>query len=504
MTIINTTGTVTVTSGSTAVTGSGTNWVASGIAGGTLFVNGGAYPIASVNSNTSLTLAIAYVGTTQSGRPYAIAVEQAVLAQTTANANRLADLLDQINPLGTYTSFSSSLMANANADAWRAGLGLGTMATQNASAVAITGGTIQINAGTVGAPSLARTGDIDTGFWFPEPGAIALSSNGTEVLRTTSANALGVGVTAPTCRVDIAALTTSAPGLRVAGGGTKGTAVAQNGDIRVGAGGTADGYMAYNWGAGATVIGNSWNSASGNLLLETRNGSVQNLALYGTGGARFGGTVGIQSDPVSGVGLAVRNDLLAYSAALRLINGQNFGYGVGAEFAQPVVSGGAVVVTGSTVSAWESNNNASLRFSTMGGGTLSERLRIGPTGLLRAFAYGAGTLTTDAAGNITASSDERLKTDITAFSRGLDDITRITPISYRWSALSGLDQMTVYSGFSAQDVEAAIPEAVGAGADGYLSVDLRPIVAALVNAVKTLQMKNDELAARVAAMEAGS
>jgi len=115
---------------------------------------------------------------------------------------------------------------------------------------------------------------------------------------------------------------------------------------------------------------------------------------------------------------------------------------------------------------------------------------------IRFNAYGAGTLTTDGSGNITAVSDERIKSNIRPFSRGLSDVIAINPILHGYTTESGLDQTRDdYAGFSAQQVQTIIPEAVGVNADGMLSFSDRPIIAALVNAVK-------ELSARVAALEA--
>lgn len=139
MTTYNTTGTIAVTSGSTAVTGSGSNWSAAGIASGTLYVEGAAYPVLSVASDTGLTLAIPYAGTTGSGKTYAIAVEQQILAATTANANRLAVILDSLSPLSDFATFSNGLMENTNPAAWRSGLELGSLAIQNDSDVTLSG-----------------------------------------------------------------------------------------------------------------------------------------------------------------------------------------------------------------------------------------------------------------------------------------------------------------------------------------------------------------------------
>lgn len=109
--------------------------------------------------------------------------------------------------------------------------------------------------------------------------------------------------------------------------------------------------------------------------------------------------------------------------------------------------------------------------------------------------YGAGTLTTDASGNITATSDERLKTAIRPFSPGLKAVTELDPITFAWREETGLDTAHRYAGFSAQDVEAAIPEAVGITADEMRTLNDRAILAALVNSIK-------ELNARIAELEA--
>jgi hypothetical protein len=125
----------------------------------------------------------------------------------------------------------------------------------------------------------------------------------------------------------------------------------------------------------------------------------------------------------------------------------------------------------------------------------AERMRISTAGAIKFNNYGAGTLTTDGSGNITAVSDERIKKNIRPFSRGLSDIIAINPILHGYSIASGLDQSRDdYAGFSAQQVQPLIPEAIGVNADGMLSFSDRPIMAALVNAVK-------ELSARLAALE---
>ena len=120
------------------------------------------------------------------------------------------------------------------------------------------------------------------------------------------------------------------------------------------------------------------------------------------------------------------------------------------------------------------------------------------TGAVKFNAYGAGALTTDASGNITAASDERIKSNIRPFSRGLAEILAINPILHGYTEESGLDQSRDdYAGFSAQQVQKIIPEAIGENANGMLSFSDRPVMAALVNAMQEL---NANLVAQVAAL----
>ena len=68
------TGLSSVTNGSATVTGSGTLWSANVSAGDSFTIAGDGvmYDVASVNSNTSITLSVAYAGPTASGAVYAI------------------------------------------------------------------------------------------------------------------------------------------------------------------------------------------------------------------------------------------------------------------------------------------------------------------------------------------------------------------------------------------------------------------------------------------------
>jgi hypothetical protein len=113
---------------------------------------------------------------------------------------------------------------------------------------------------------------------------------------------------------------------------------------------------------------------------------------------------------------------------------------------------------------------------------------------------------------LSVASDERLKDIVPGgFTKGLDALKGIQPITYTWNAASGLPMGIPMTGFSAQNVQVHIPEAVSVGTDPQhlLGLQDRAIMATIVNAVKELLSKiighDAELAAlksRVAALEA--
>lgn len=128
------------------------------------------------------------------------------------------------------------------------------------------------------------------------------------------------------------------------------------------------------------------------------------------------------------------------------------------------------------------------------------RIMVSTSGGVRFNNYGAGTLVTDSSGNITATSDGRMKDVSGSFDRGLDAIINLSPKVYHWKEESGLNADDVNVGLIAQEVLPYIPEAIGYKDDKYTMSD-RPIISALINAVKELKADNDQLRARIEALE---
>lgn len=158
--------------------------------------------------------------------------------------------------------------------------------------------------------------------------------------------------------------------------------------------------------------------------------------------------------------------------------------------------GGGVTMKDGTFYAGGWCESSTLRLGVGTASGLTPYLQVAAAGN-RFPSYGAGTLTTDASGNITASSDERLKDIDGPYTRGLADLREIKPINYHWKTSTGLDRTETYTGVSAQNVAENVPEAVGIAPDGTYTVNDRALIATLINA-------NNELAARLEKLEAAS
>ena len=103
------TGTVSVTNGSAVVTGSGTAWAVALIAGGIFSTAGVSVPILSVDSDTSLTLAYNWPGTTASGAVYAIARENSEAADIVDLNDKLSRVLVTLSLAGITPNASGTI-----------------------------------------------------------------------------------------------------------------------------------------------------------------------------------------------------------------------------------------------------------------------------------------------------------------------------------------------------------------------------------------------------------
>ena len=94
----------------------------------------------------------------------------------------------------------------------------------------------------------------------------------------------------------------------------------------------------------------------------------------------------------------------------------------------------------------------------------------------------------------TYPSDERLKEDISNFTNGLDTIKKLNP---KWFRFKNRMNDLFDAGVIAQEVQPNIPEFIGVRPDGFFGVNYDAIHMTMVNAIKELSNKIDELEAKI-------
>jgi len=171
-----------------------------------------------------------------------------------------------------------------------------------------------------------------------------------------------------------------------------------------------------------------------------------------------------------------------------------------------ITSGGNVLIgttssNGSTVQINGSAYANLFRINDTNGGfvtlNMSNLERWSINYLARFASYGAGTLTTDGSGNITASSDITLKNIIKPIKNVLENIKDFEPVYFKWNEKTDLDKENVYMSTIAQSIQKHYPEAVGKMEDGTLTVQDRAVTAILVAAIQEQQTQINELKALI-------
>lgn len=103
-------------------------------------------------------------------------------------------------------------------------------------------------------------------------------------------------------------------------------------------------------------------------------------------------------------------------------------------------------------------------------------------------------------------SDDRLKTITGSFELGLNEILKLNPVRYHYNSDNSLEIVDEgeHIGLSAQAVQKIIPEAVFENDKGYLMIENDPIIWTMLNAIKELNVENQDLNQRLQRLEDGN
>tara|TARA_R110000868_G_C10946726_1_gene767480 strand:+ start:882 stop:2087 length:1206 start_codon:yes stop_codon:yes gene_type:complete len=355
----------------------------------------------------------------------------------------------------------------------------------SAASLALTGSasatSVATGLGLVGTPAYAFTGDLNTGLWSPAADTVAVSTAGVERLRVTNAGNLGLGSITPTPTF----------GSRVLQ--VEGTADDKS-ELRL---------VHTTSGVGATDGFSLLLSASDAYVYNRENGPI----IFGTNNA-----VRMQITAAGDVGIGTA----APNARFAVIPAVN-----------PATATGTL-----QTAIGEATNNAIYQ------------MRMGYTssyqGVINVFAGGVGSelvlnpsggkvgigldtisyqlqLSTDSAAKPSTNtwtivSDSRIKTETGEYTKGLDAVCALRPITYQYNgaagfAVDGKENISII----AQEAMQHFPECVGTfeallNKSDEEKTELynwngHALTFALVNAVKELKASNDALAARVNQLE---
>lgn len=257
-------------------------------------------------------------------------------------------------------------------------------------------------------------------------------------------------------------------------------------------------------------------SASGTLTNATAIGANANVAQSNS--LVLGSTAGVAGGTQTNVGIGTT----APTRLLALKGLGSDGFGVGDLIVTGTGTVGAAVTltstgTGGHTYSWISTANA----ADSGGGKLAAfdvaasayrmvidgagNVGIGTTSPDRTLTVN-GTADKPGGGSWGTFSDERLKNIKGQFTSGLNAVMGLRPLRYEYKRDNALEIKSdgEHVGFSAQDVQRIIPEAVSTNDKGYLLVNNDPILWTMLNAIKEQQHQIEQLRGELRELRAAS
>jgi endosialidase-like protein len=132
------------------------------------------------------------------------------------------------------------------------------------------------------------------------------------------------------------------------------------------------------------------------------------------------------------------------------------------------------------------------------------RVGIGTTTPDQTLSIGTGSASKPGGGSWSTFSDERLKNIKGAFTPGIQAVMRLQPLRYEYKRDNAMNLQSEgeHIGFSAQEVQQIVPEAVTKNEQGYLLVNNDPILWTMLNAIKEQQKEIEDLETANASLNA--
>ena len=289
------------------------------------------------------------------------------------------------------------------------------------------------------------------------------TSNSGKYLTTNGVSVSWGTVTPGSGTVTSVAMTSNLSGITIAGTPiTSSGTLTLNGTLNVANGGTGVATLS----TGAVLVGNGTSAISSiapgsNGQVLTSNGSSWSSSALPTASATVSGVVTTGSQNFAGA--------KTFDTGIVSPNGYNF-----------TSTGNSIYWTGSVMEVYISSTMKFFVGSSSAGFSISDVQKVG-------------------GGSFNSYSDSRYKQDISAYGKGLAEIKQVEPKNYRYTAefMKSDSPSQAFVGVIAQELEGtAFANCVKTDANGYKIVDTSKLTYALINAVKELSSRIEQLEAR--------
>lgn len=289
------------------------------------------------------------------------------------------------------------------------------------------------------------------------------TSNSGKYLTTNGVSVSWGTVTPGSGTVTSVALSSSLSGITVTGSPITSTGtLGLTGTLNVANGGTGVATLS----TGAVLVGNGTSAISSiapgsNGQVLTSNGSSWSSSALPTASATVSGVVTTGSQNFAGA--------KTFDTGIVSPNGYNF-----------TSTGNSIYWTGSVMEVYISSTMKFFVGSSSAGFSISDVQKVG-------------------GGSFNSYSDSRYKQDISAYGKGLAEIKQVEPKNYRYTAefMKSDSPSQAFVGVIAQELEGtAFANCVKTDANGYKIVDTSELTFALINAVKELSSRIEQLEAR--------